>query len=203
MIFGFNTDIKHDETVYHVQSEARVAEHLLQTQVFVRGRCIGKRAVSYAEHLQQPGFSDDCMHELLKAQHRSAIEAIRNEHLGEFLGAGYEAAEPTEEPVLPRSPSPLELDFVNASDFRRNGGFLLKVRLLDAGATVSGAKVVSKVTSADLAQPVYGQAFTGDDGIGEIAIGVANPASNLTVLVQSTHDGRTATRKLILRSSKQ
>lgn len=48
MIFGFNTDIKHQDTVYHVQSEARESEQLLQTQVFVRGRCIGKRAVSYA-----------------------------------------------------------------------------------------------------------------------------------------------------------
>ena len=47
MIFGFNTDIKHDDTVYHVQSEARENELTLQTQVFVRGRCIGKRALSY------------------------------------------------------------------------------------------------------------------------------------------------------------
>ena len=41
MIFGFNTDVKHEETIYHVQSEAREADLLLQTQVFVRGRCIG------------------------------------------------------------------------------------------------------------------------------------------------------------------
>ena len=47
MIFGFNTDVKHEDTVYHVQSEAREGEQLLQTQVFVRGRCIGKRAIPY------------------------------------------------------------------------------------------------------------------------------------------------------------
>jgi hypothetical protein len=45
MIFGFNTDIRHEDTIYHVQSEAREGEQLLQTQVFVQGRCIGKRAV--------------------------------------------------------------------------------------------------------------------------------------------------------------
>ena len=49
MIFGFNTDIKHNDTVYHVQSEARENELLLQTQVFVRGRCVGKRATPYAD----------------------------------------------------------------------------------------------------------------------------------------------------------
>src|ERR1700722_19120603 len=54
MIFGFNTDIKHDGTVYHVQSEAREHELLLQTQVFVRGRCIGKHAVSYADKATAP-----------------------------------------------------------------------------------------------------------------------------------------------------
>ena len=48
MIFGFNTDVKHGDTIYHVQSEARESEQLLQTQVFVRGRCIGKKATSYA-----------------------------------------------------------------------------------------------------------------------------------------------------------
>ena len=51
MIFGFNTDIKQGDTVYHVQSEAREGELLLQTQVFVRGRCIGKRATPYADKL--------------------------------------------------------------------------------------------------------------------------------------------------------
>ena len=54
MIFGFNTDVKHGDTMYHVQSEARESELLLQTQVFVRGRCIGKRATSYADKRQRP-----------------------------------------------------------------------------------------------------------------------------------------------------
>ena len=47
MIFGFNTDIRHEDTVYHVQSEAREGEQLLQTQVFVRAAASGKRAVPY------------------------------------------------------------------------------------------------------------------------------------------------------------
>ena len=31
MVFGFNTDVKHQDTIYHVQSEAREADLLLQT----------------------------------------------------------------------------------------------------------------------------------------------------------------------------
>src|SRR3954470_7155256 len=86
MIFGFNTDIKHEGTVYHVQSEARKAEKLLQTQVFVRGRCIGKRATSYAEMEQQPDFTEDHMHDMLKVQHRGMLDGIRDGKLNEMLG---------------------------------------------------------------------------------------------------------------------
>src|SRR5205814_7164938 len=66
MIFGFNTDVKHDDTVYHVQSEAREAELLLQTQVFVRGRCVGKRATSYADKLASGCLSDQQKEQVLR-----------------------------------------------------------------------------------------------------------------------------------------
>lgn len=77
LIFGFNTDVKHGDSVYHVQSEARVHDQLLQTQVFVKGRCIGKRATSYAEQVSHPDFSDQHMQELLKEQHRFMVNAAR------------------------------------------------------------------------------------------------------------------------------
>lgn len=87
MIFGFNTDVKHAETVYHVQSEARTSESLLETQVFVKGRCIGTRAVSYADRLQEPGFSEQQIHEMLKEQHRRFVAAAREGQIdAEFTG---------------------------------------------------------------------------------------------------------------------
>jgi len=42
MIFGFNTDVKVNDTVYHVPSEARENDLLLQTQIFIKGRCPGE-----------------------------------------------------------------------------------------------------------------------------------------------------------------
>lgn len=77
MIFGFNTDVKHGDTLYHVQSEARQSSHLLQTMVFVSGRCVGKRATSYGEYAATPEFSEDRMHELLKEQHLFVVDAIK------------------------------------------------------------------------------------------------------------------------------
>jgi len=78
MIFGFNTDVKHDDTVYHVQSEAHESELLLQTQVFVRGRCVGKRATSYADQAAGDGFTDHQKEQVLRDQHRLVLNAIRD-----------------------------------------------------------------------------------------------------------------------------
>jgi len=83
MIFGFNTDIRHEDTIYHVQSEAREGEQLLQTQVFVQGRCIGKRAVPYGTGVGKgfPGSipsNDQDMEKRLRDLHREVLDAIRD-----------------------------------------------------------------------------------------------------------------------------
>ncbi len=88
MIFGFNTDVKHGDTVYHVQTEAQESDLLLQTWVFVGGRCIGKHSSSYAGQVSRPEFSDQHVHELLKEQHRSVLEAVREGRLQALLGTG-------------------------------------------------------------------------------------------------------------------
>src|SRR5271155_3948866 len=85
MIFGFNTDIKHDDTVYHVQSEARESERLLQTQVFVRGRCVGKRATPYADKAADASFTDQQKEQVLRDQHRLVLDSIRDGRLDAVL----------------------------------------------------------------------------------------------------------------------
>jgi len=77
LIFGFNTDVKYADTVYHVQSEARHNEAVLQTLVFVKGRCIGKCVTSYAEKTQEQALSEELIHQLLKDQHKRFVDAVR------------------------------------------------------------------------------------------------------------------------------
>jgi hypothetical protein len=92
VIFGFNTDAKFADTVYHVQSEARQHELVLQTLVFVKGRCIGKRTNSYAEQTKQPGFSEEHIHDLLKDQHKHFVAAVREGRIEAELGEHSEHA---------------------------------------------------------------------------------------------------------------
>src|SRR5215831_15757326 len=87
-IFGFNTDVKLADVVYHVQSEARQNDLLLQTLVFVKGQCVGKQAFSYAHELAHPGFSTEAIHELLKTQHKAVLDAIQQGRMNSVLGSG-------------------------------------------------------------------------------------------------------------------
>src|SRR5262245_36807638 len=89
-IFGFNTDVKQGETTYHVQSEARQNDLLLQTLVFVKGQCVGKHTVSYAEQVSRPEFSTEAIHELLKTQHKNVLEAVQQGKMDSVLGNGNE-----------------------------------------------------------------------------------------------------------------
>ena len=90
VIFGFNTDVKYADTVYHVQSEARLHELRLQTLVFVKGRCIGKHQTSYAERTREPGFSEEHMHEMLRDQHKRFVTAVREGRIGDELAEANE-----------------------------------------------------------------------------------------------------------------
>ncbi len=87
MIFGFNTDVKHGDTVYHVQTEAHPSTHTFQSTVFLQGRVLGKKSSSYADQVTLPDFSEQKMHDLLKQQHRSILDAIREGRIQSVLSA--------------------------------------------------------------------------------------------------------------------
>ncbi|MGE0405761.1 MAG: hypothetical protein AB7O65_05630 [Candidatus Korobacteraceae bacterium] len=96
MIFGFNTDVKAGAVVYHVQSEARHKELLLQTQVFVRGQCIGKCTNPFPEDAVLIDFAEDSVQEALKAQHRRIVDSVREGTLAE-LGITFPVSNPVSE----------------------------------------------------------------------------------------------------------
>jgi hypothetical protein len=91
MIFGFNTDVKSGDTVYHVQTEAHPPSQSFRITIFVRGQCVGKRAIPYADDSADP-VTDQQLHEMLKEQHRHTVEAIRQGKVNEALGSSEEQA---------------------------------------------------------------------------------------------------------------
>ena len=197
MIFGFNTDIRHEDTVYHVQSEAREGEHLLQTQVFVRGRCIGKRAVPYGS-AADPGSasravpSDQDKEKLLRDLHREMLEAIRDGKMGSIFDR-------RETPETLAAVKELDLEWVNAGSVHASGALTMHIRVTEGGAAVAGARLTLRLARPDAA-PYYAQVLTDANGNADMNVQVEESAlANASVTVQANYEGRTATRKFELR----
>jgi hypothetical protein len=187
-IFGFNTDVKLADVVYHVQSEARQNDLLLQTLVFVKGQCVGKQAFSYAHEISHPGFSTEAMHELLKMQHKAVIDAIQQGQMNSVLGSGAD--------VQDVGGSGLSLQWKLAVPADDVPDLPISFQVLDSGRPASGAEIVVRgVIASDGAELARGVA----DASGTAALSIALTEDVLTrgaVMVQATRNGKSVTRKL-------
>jgi hypothetical protein len=83
---GFNTDIKHNDVVYHIQTEPRKNAGI-ETVVYTRGAVIHKVKSSYREMLNSPDFSDEKLERALEDQHRQVIARIRAGEIAAPLAA--------------------------------------------------------------------------------------------------------------------
>ena len=194
MIFGFNTDIKQQDTVYHVQSEARESEQLLQTQVFVKGRCIGKRAVSYSSIASAGEDGDPQKEKMLREQHRQVLDAIREGKLDSLL-------DKRETPETLATVKELELEWLNSNSVHAGGNLMMHLRVTDGGAAAQGARLTFRFARPDVA-PYYAQVLTDASGNAEMSFQVDEAAlTDSSVLVQASYNGRTSTRKFRLRAS--
>jgi hypothetical protein len=184
--------VKQGDTVYHVQSEARENELILQTQVFVRGRCIGKRATSYSERLSQGNFSDQQKEQILRDQHRLVLDSIREGRLENVLDR-------RDTPETLAAVKELDLQWVNADSIHSNNNLVMRLRVTEGNAAVEGARLTFRFARPDAA-PFYTQATTDTGGNAEIKIDLEEAAlPDASVLVQANFSGRTATRKFRLR----
>jgi hypothetical protein len=192
MIFGFNTDVKQGDTVYHVQSEARENELILQTQVFVRGRCIGKRATPYAERLAQGDFTDQHKEQILRDQHRLVLDSIREGRLESVLDR-------KDTPETLAAVKELDLQWVNADSVHSDSSLTMRLRVTEGGKSVQGARLTFRFARPD-ATPFYTQAVTDSAGNAEMKVELEESLlPDASVLVQANFSGRSATRKFRLR----
>ena len=218
MIFGFNTDIRHDDTVYHVQSEAREGEQLLQTQVFVRGRCIGKRAVSWAvaaaganpnvagasstvgdapaaQSAPVPAIDhnkDQDKEKLLRDLHREVLDAIREGRLESIL-------DKRETPETLAAVKELDLQWTNSDSVHAGGALAMRLRVTEGDRPVEGARLTFRLARPGAA-PYYAQVLSDAHGHAEMSLHVEeNALPDSSVLVQASFEGRTATRKFQVR----
>lgn len=85
MITGFNTDVKHEGHVYHVQTEDRGKENpVLESLVYIGGTIVAKKRTSYSDQLVK-GAGEDTIAALLKRQHQVIIAAIKAGRIDDLI----------------------------------------------------------------------------------------------------------------------
>jgi hypothetical protein len=82
LITGFNTDIKHNEKVYHIQTEDKgVQNPYIESLVYVGGEILASKKTSYAEQAKSGELDDKWIASLMEQQHRTMIAAIKRGRL--------------------------------------------------------------------------------------------------------------------------
>ena len=102
MITGFNTDIRHGDRVFHVQTEDRgIGNPIVESLVYVGGQILLSKRSAYADLVAEGQVDEKAVRQLMDLQHRRIIEAIRR---GRFDAAASVGTEPETAPVKPEIP---------------------------------------------------------------------------------------------------
>lgn len=87
MITGYNTDVRHGEVIFHVQTEDKgLANPYIESLVYVGGQVLASKRASYAEMLAEGKHEKEIV-ALMDHQHRTMIAAIRHGKLDAKLQA--------------------------------------------------------------------------------------------------------------------
>jgi hypothetical protein len=177
MLFGHNTNVTIDGTVFHVQTEDRgVNSATLDTTVHCRGRVLHRRTNKYHDLLPLDAEKERSLKALLDEQHFGVVEELKT-------GALKIEAPPLPPPrpsasVPPASgagssPAPalanpaartLTVEMLNPRTWLsgKHATLYLVARLKEAGTPAAGARVVARIAGA--AEPIEVQTEASADG---------------------------------------
>lgn len=93
VLTGFNTDIEHSGTVYHVQTEDKGrANPLVESLVYARGEILYSRRTPYHDLVEQK-VDKDTIATLMERQHRAIVDAVAEGGLDQLTGPDGEVAD--------------------------------------------------------------------------------------------------------------
>jgi hypothetical protein len=108
VITGFNTDIRHNEKVYHIQTEDKGLQNpYIESLVYVGGEILASKKTSYADQVKSGGAEEKWIANLMEQQHRTMIAAIKRGRLDSPADATASAASTTGQIPKPTISAPL------------------------------------------------------------------------------------------------
>lgn len=79
MITGFNTDVRHGNRVFHVQTEDKgVSNPKIETLIYVGGEILDNYRSSYEDLLSEGPISEPIIQSRMDEQHKAVIRDIKN-----------------------------------------------------------------------------------------------------------------------------
>ena len=88
MIGGFNTNIRYQGRIFHVQTEDSGRRNpKIVTLLYEGGVILTSRKSSYEEHVDAEEL-EDVVRELMEVQHRELVQALKDGELDEAVGIG-------------------------------------------------------------------------------------------------------------------
>jgi hypothetical protein len=79
MITGYNTDVRHGNRIFHVQTEDKgLANPKIETLIYVGGEILDSYRGSYEDLLGDPPIQESAIQSRMDEQHKSVIRDIKN-----------------------------------------------------------------------------------------------------------------------------
>ena len=144
MNFGFNSNVRVGNAVYHVQTEDRGPAHpFLDTVVYVAGRVVHKRSCSYEDLTTRMPAGEDLAHQLherLAHQHRDVMAQLE----AKTLKFNVRVAAPAKT-TKQSSNQGLIIHLLNQKSWLESGNVTLEVELRKDNSSegISGAETVA------------------------------------------------------------
>ncbi len=211
MVTGFNTDVKHDAKVYHVQTEDKGVDNpLIETLIYVGGEILAARRSSYAD-LLEGDIDEKQIAERIEGQHNRMILDIKE---GKYdnkrhrpFGEGIISSKSFDEVVLEYLKSEsnenriiLRIDGPDGFAEGETSGVELEVTRASEGKGVSGAKIkVKLISTVDKPKTLF-EGKT--DGEGRIRFEVDLPSvgdGTSALIIQARAGKETAELKQLVR----
>jgi hypothetical protein len=134
MNFGFNSNVRVGDAVYHVQTEDRGPAHpFIDTIVYLSGRVVHKRSTSYEKYVRAMSSEKalaQWLRDRVSQQHR---EVIADLEAGKLQASGKEKPAPSA-PGQSGAKALLELKLKNPQSWFVAGKIVLEIELMDPNA---------------------------------------------------------------------
>jgi hypothetical protein len=216
VITGFNTDIRHNDKVYHIQTEDKGLQNpYIESLVYVGGEILASKKTSYVEQAKS-GVDEKWIGSLMEQQHRTMIAAIKRgrfDHPGEstktvsrppsppipVMDSGPLMAADAEERTLDQviidylaseaEAEHLELSLLGQADFY--SGLPVEIRIaarrsLSQSPIVDAAIEVKVISTVDQPRVIF-RGKTGGDGSATIRCNVPTFGEGTAAVIISAH----------------